>query len=324
MALELLEKRAFSGDIDGGYPALMTALETVDPDTLQAGEAARLVSALSMLLVQGTLPPAAFEGLIGHGSTIRHVFARSGFGDPGFLVGLVASLGADGNVSITSADQLEKILCLASVKHTPGPLLGMIPNLRPQAALQVSLHLLSDPDLDRIPSLVAFVRGLTLLFSQLAVSDELVPAFGPAFMGAVRYGDEGGPAVRLALQTALARWRAAKDWPALEPSPGDGPPVVVSAEAVDAITPDSVFFGPHAQVAGYAETICVRPKVSATETLIEQLSALRPCRITFVGHDVRWWTLLLAQLTLAPYQSSRDVNLHVETTPHQPEVSIEA
>ena len=325
-SLELVEKRVFTGEADG-FRAFFNALDSFESEpNLDSAKASRLICALTTLVVQRPLTQADFERLIGHGEQLRQLFARSGFAGPTYLVELLASPCADGNIKIDTADQLEKLLSLASIECTPAPVLGLIPKLRPQATLQVALHLLSDPALQRAPSLSAFVLQTTRLFPQLEVSDALLPAFGPAFEAADRF-DAGGD-IRTAIQAALAGWRNTKDWASAESSPtegfrADGPPVVVSAEAVPADRQGCVFVGPFASVPGYTRTVRLRPRAAEAGTMLKKLSALRPSSVEFLGRRTPWWLLLLCQLRWAPRQSSRHVDLQVEATPFEPRPSAE-
>ena len=192
----------------------------------------------------------------------------------------------------------------------------MIPKLRSQAALQVCLHLLSDEALDSIPALQAFVLGLCALFEKLEVSDELVPAFGPAFSAASRF--EGGAGIQSELQNALGRWRAGKGWPEPDLDPQDGPDVVIAAEPVDSPTPASILVGPFESQPGFARTVHVRPRVGQTSALLNQLRALAPRSVTFAGQTTPWWLLVLSQVRWAAAQTSRHLDLQVEATAFDP------
>ena len=251
--LQRTEKRVFSGNAEDGYRAFFGALEALDIEPrLAPAEATRVVGVLTTLYARHSLSAARFEQVIGHGATLRHIIARSGFQSAAHLLGVVATQGADGSHRIEKPDQLEKLLSLSSVKHTPATLLGLIPKLRPQAALQVSLLLLSDPDIAQAPQIRAFVQGLAGLFEQLEVNDALIPIFGPAFQGADSFADPAS--IRRALQSTLGRWVAAQDWPPFSGNNEDGPKVVVSAEALEGRGDDTVFFGPYDHVPGYVRT----------------------------------------------------------------------
>ncbi len=317
MHVAAAEKRLRTASADASYRTFFEALEGLDPQQgLDARTASRLVSVLSSLLARHQPSPTIFAGLIGHGATLREVFAKSGFSNHDHLVSLVATRNPNGDETIDSVEQLEKLLCLASVEHTPTPLLGMIPKLRSQAALQVCLHLLSDEALASIPSLLAFVLGLCALFAKLEVSDELIPAFGPAFAAAPRF--EGGTRIQSELQAALGRWRASKGWPDPEPGNPDGPDVIIAAEPVDSPASTSILVGPFESRPGFARTVQIRPRVRQTAALLKQLRTLAPRSVTFAGHATPWWLLVLSQIRWAATQTSRHVDLRVEATTFAP------